>query len=150
MATEKQLQEGIQDSVQAIATFANSNVTINEWDLLDQPIANAPYFIIGNADEWLSEQDTVTVAGGWEIPATLVVAFDDWKESLDAFRDARQAIIDKFGEVGTARSAGGYEGVNIRRLRPAGPISYITADPDDNTALPVFITQIFVFEIELF
>ena len=148
---EKLLQEGIQTTVRAItSTFGYDQVTINDLAMLDEPILNAPYFIILNGDDFLGLQDTITVNGTLNIPAMIVVAFDDWETSLNAFRDARQAVINKFNEVGTARSAGGYEGVDIRRIRPGGPVDYITAEQDNPQALPVFITQQLIFEVELF
>lgn len=150
MATEKAIQEGIQTVVQRTGVFGSSGVLINDFDVLDQSVHGGPYFIIQNSDELVSEQETVTDTGSFTLPASIFVPFDSWKESLDTFRDARQSVIDEFNEVGTARSANGIDGVNIRVIRPDGPIDYLTADNNDPMALPVFITQRFIFEVQIY
>jgi len=148
MTTEKQLQEGIKATAEA--ALGVDHVYINDQTMLDGSLDNAPYFVILNSDEFVGEQETVTVGGSIPIPALLIEAFEDWEVSGNAFRDNRQLIIDEFDKVGTARSAGGLEGVNIRRIRPGSPVTYITADPENPLSLPVFIVQQILFEVELF
>ncbi len=152
--TEKTIQEAFQTALRALSNFADADVTINDWSVLDGSVDNAPYVIIENADDWDSVQQTVTAVDNMRIPFTLVVklAADTWKTALDNFRDARQAIKDCF--QGTGRSAFGYAGVYIPRIRPDGPVGYIYSpdvDPEQQPyATPLFISQRMIAEVEEF
>ena len=146
--------EGIQDVIQALAQFASSDVVINDWSVLDESGANAPYCIIENSDTFDSTQGTVSEETRWDIVVNLIyyLSNTDWKTGMDGFRDTRQAIIDTFNAVGTGRSAGGLAATYIERIRSETPITYIYPhgyDPEfDAEAVPAFAAQAFVFEAE--
>lgn len=150
-ATEKQIQEAIQTILLTITgTFSAGDVVINDPRVLDGETANAPYAIIQNSSTFPSMQQTVTPTGIYNIPVTLAVRFDDWATGANAFRDARQAIFDKFNEVDSAnRMLGGAIGsLTLNTIRPDGEIGKITAD---NTigGLPIFLVQDLIFEVEI-
>lgn len=150
MATEKQIQEGIQDSIQAIARFDADSVQINKDIFLDGPLDLSPFFNIIPSDEFTIRQDTITETGRYDVTGILYVAWDDWETAQTNFRDARQDIIDKFGEVGTARSAGGIDGVNIVEIRSEGPITGVSYADDPNQTFPVYLMQALVFVVEIY
>lgn len=157
MTTQKTIQEAIQDGLQAMTDFDDADVTINDWDVLDQGIGASPYCIIQNADDWASEQQTMTATGTWNIPVDLVVKVDiqTWSTALNAFRDTLDNIITAVNSTtGTIRSAGNTAGVDIKRVRPAGGIGYIydryIPPEQQNEATPAFVYQTLIFETELF
>lgn len=156
MATEKQLQEGIQAVIQALDIFDDRDVTVNDWDVLDRPGVEAPYVVIINLDEFESRMDSTDTQDNQTIKAWLLVWMGgrSWKETYDELRDTRQAILDGFNTVGTARSAGGLEGVNVRRIRSLSEIGFIYnqgVDPEEQPdAIPEYIAQMIGFDVEQF
>jgi len=153
MRSEKSIQEGLQSAIRTLTEyFEPEGVGINTFDwLFDTSIYYSPFFIIGNSDDWRSQQDAKSNTGFWYVPGTLVVEFRRWEESLNLFRDVREAILTYFDGENTSRTAGGLEGVNIRRIRPVNNIDYIGPESESGEqVLPVYITQTFIFEVELF
>lgn len=150
MATEQQLQEGLQDVIQTITgTFTAANVVINDYSRTDEMTDRDPLFIIGNVDNFSALQASTTdQTGTLDLPASLAVRCYSWQESLNTFRDARQAIINTFAGAGNAMSLGGLEGVSVASVDPAGGIDYVYQNEGD--ALPVFIVQSLLFRVELF
>ncbi len=154
MATEKQLQEAIQTTIQALDFFDDLDVVINDWEILDQPSQQAPYVVIQNSDEFTARQDTATQTTRYTIKGWLVVelASRSWKDAYDELRDVRQAIGDAF--VGSARSAGGLAGVMITAVHSLSDIGFIYAqgvDPEiQPDAIPQFLTQMLGFDVEQF
>lgn len=153
-ATELQLQEAIQDVIQELDYFEDEDVTINDWSVLDWPLVQSPYFVIITADNFDSLQDVITASTSYDIKAMLIVglADKDWHDAYNEFRDIRQDIIDKFNAVGTARSAGGIEGVNIRNIRNLSDVGFIYpqgVDPElSPDATPDYLIQMFGFVVE--
>lgn len=146
--TEKTVAEAVQDVLQAIATFEDADVTINDWSVLDQPTTNAPYAIVETADDFGVTYISSEEVYRWSIPVTIIEQFQDWDTSLTAFRDTRQLVIDALG-VG-----GGVVGLAVRAIRSSGPVGYIypaytqvefTAD-----AIPIFVTQRIIVDCEEF
>lgn len=153
-AGEAAIQTGIQAQIQALVEFADADVVINDWGVLDGSTENAPYVIISNADTFNSKQDTTSAETSWEIPVSLFEKFDSWPLTENALRDRRQALIDKFNAIGNARSAGGLMSVSINGIRNEGPITpyygiYLT-DAQMAETLPVFLFQTLIFSVEEF
>jgi hypothetical protein len=149
MTTEAQLQAGIKASLQAITRFNVSSVTINSDVYLDGPIGRSPFFNILIADNFTIRQDTMTPTGTYQIPVIMYREFVDWEPTQNEFQADRQAIIDEFNEVGTARSCGGLDGVTINAIRTEGPVTGVAYD-ETSPALPVYLMQSLIFEVELF
>ena len=151
--SEYTVQQGIQTAIRAMDEFADADVVINDWGILDQSSANAPYVLIENSDDFNAEQDTQEPVTVWSIPVNLIEAFSDWDTTLNNFRTRRQAIIDKINS-GTVRSAGGLDATNVRRVYNDGPIYHIEdkslSDEQAREALPVFIGQRIILETEEF
>jgi len=152
MSGEAGIQTGIQAILQSMTEFADADVVINDWSVLDQPNENAPYVIISNADEFDSKQDVKTAETTWQEVITLVEAFSDWATTLNNLRTRRQAIIDKFNAVGSARSAGGLAATTMDRLRSEGPITpyYGPYVPQDQLAeaMPIYLMQSLLMQVE--
>ena len=104
--TEKAIAEGIQTTLQSMSDFSAGDVAIEEWTILDGSTQNAPYVIIEVSDDFVARQEAPSEGTVWQIPANLYTRFIDWPTSKTAFRDTRQAIIDKFNEASDNRSAG--------------------------------------------
>ena len=154
--SEKGIQEGIQTVIQGMDEFAYSDVTINDWTVLDESGSKAPYVVIEESDTFGGRQGALTADTNWEVVVNLYyyVADKTWKAGLDGFRDTRQALLDKFNEVGNARTAGGLEATSIDEIRPLTPIGYVyhsDVDPDiDVGAMPIFVMQVLEFVVREF
>jgi len=149
VTSEAQLQAGIKATLQGITRFNSSSVTINNDVYLDGPIANSPFFNILIADSFTSRQDTMTPTGTYQIPVIMYREFADWEETQNQFQADRQAILDEFNEVGAARSCGGLEGVTVNVIRAEGPVTGVAYD-ETTPAMPVYLMQSLIFEVELF
>lgn len=152
--SEQAIQEGIQAVLQAMTEFADADVVINEWGVLDQPNSNAPYVIISNADDFVSRQDTTEAETTWQEVVALYERFTDWPTTLGNLRTRRQAIIDKFNEVSSNRAAGQAAGVTMDEIRNDGPIEpfygpYIAAEAIAE-ALPQFLMQTLIMTVTEF
>jgi len=151
--SEATIQSGLQTIIQGMAAFANADVVVNDWGILDGAVSAAPFVIISNADNFVGRRDTTTPNTVWEVAVTLYEAFTEWATTLDNFRTRRQAIIDEL-DSGDNRSANGLEGVTIDEIRNEGPIEpyygpYITAD-EIPEAIPQFLTQTWILTCEEF
>ena len=145
MSSEAAIQSGIQTAIKAMTEFADADVVVNDWSLLDQPGNNAPYVIIQTADDFDSQQDTVSPQNEYHVILTLVEIFENWKTTLDNLCTHRQAIIDKINTT-TVRSAGGLDGVRVRRVRNNGQVDYLFQNAEDT--LPIYAMQEIVLEVE--
>jgi len=151
--SELSVQTGIQTALRSMSEFADGDVVINDWSILDEEMSNSPYVIISTADDFDSRQDVVTPENGWDILLFLYVRWTNWSDTMNDFRDYRQAIIDKINSD-TVRSAGGLEGVNIVRMYNGSAVEpyydpYITPEQYDE-AMPDFLWQVLVLETEEF
>ncbi len=155
MTTELQLQTGIRATLLAIDEyFDKDTVRINSSVYLDQSADKMPGFEIITSSDFTSRQDTMTATGTWLIIGLLYIEFKDWEISYNEFRDVRQAIIDKFNEVGVARSPADTDanrpGITLNEIRAGSGIDGIHYDPADTQGTPVFLTQVILFDVELF
>lgn len=153
MPGELAIAQGIQTLIQAMAEFADADVVINDWSVLDSPNPNAPYVILATADEFESKMDSAADQTKWSIPVALYEYFTDWPNTLNNFRTRRQAIIDLFNSAASnARSAGGLDAVQVNVIRSEGPIMpyYAPYTPSHQIpeALPVYLHQTWIFEVE--
>ena len=151
--SEKTLQEGLQTDIRTLADFANEDVVINDWQVLDQPTERGPYVIIENANEFIWRQDTSAKNTQWSIAITLAEPFvTDWGTTLNNFRDSRQALRDQL--IGSTLSASGLTGVTIDVVRnegnaePYGPIE--RDELGELIIIPHFWVQRIVLEGEEF
>ncbi len=152
--SEAAIQAGVQTILRAMAEFADADVVINDYRILDQSTLEAPYAIIGTSDDFESRQDTREEVNRWSIPVTLVERFTDWATSLNNLRDRRQAIIDKFNALLGERAAGLSGSLTCDVIRGDGPI-VPRYPPDlqpghDQEAMPVFLSQDIILEFEEF
>jgi hypothetical protein len=153
--SELGVAEGIQAVVRDITDhFLAESVVINDWSVSDREVGQGPFLNIMTANDFRNRQDTVSEQAFWTIPAALVVPFVDWNTTMSDFRTYRQAILDKFNEVGTARSADGLTATTIDEIRSGGPIEAIFANYNDpaNRAdeTPQSLAQFILFSCEEF
>ena len=155
MITEADVQLAMQTAMQTISLFASADVVINDWDVLNQAGAKAPYVVIENSETLDSRQDVQTPNTKWNIPIALLeyVGARKYKEVMDDLRDDRDAIIGMFN-TGSNRSVS-IAGVTIDRIRQEGNIEIY--DPGTSAELiqsgaanPVFIGYRLVAEVEAF
>ena len=150
--TEKNIQDGIQDTLQSMTEFADADVVVNDWSILDRGSTAAPYVIIENSDGFTSTQGTMTGNVSYEIPVTLVEAFSalkGWKTTLDNFLTRRDAIITKYNAVGAARAANGLSAVDIHTIRTDGPPEpWYRGEVDPTMSNPTYYIQRFIFEVD--
>jgi hypothetical protein len=146
--TEKQLQEGLQTKIQSLTAFTNDYVVINDYSLLDEKRTVEKIFIIENSDSPEALQSTGDRGyGSFTIPGTMAVRFDDWKESLNSFRDTRQEIFSLFNSTTGARSLG-LSSVTVDSVTTSGAPNYLNVN--DAAQLPIWITQRINFNVTLF
>lgn len=137
--SEATVQAALQTALQAMGQFANADVTIGDWGILDGPNENAPYAVIEPADGFETQYRVKTPESRWDEYLTLVVRFVDWETSLPALRDIRQAVIDMLD------AQAGALGLAVRSIRNDGPIGNIYPaylSPEQAAgALPAFLSQ---------
>lgn len=132
--SESAAQTAIQTALQALSDFADADVVINDWSVLDQSKAHAPYVIIETADAF--EGGAVTGATRWEIVLNLFVSFDDWTQAKNDFRDVRQAIIDAVDSL-----------ANAYPVRSGGNVTeWYDQYADGASAEPAFLSQRLIVE----
>lgn len=157
MASEAEIQAGIQTVLRELDYFEDTDVVINDWTVMDQSLDRAPYAIIFTSGDFSSRQDSYTAQDNYTLPVMLIVALGarSWEVSYNEFQSVRQTVLNKFNANGsTARSANGIDGLNIMRIFSLTEISYVFpqgVDPDIMPdATPDFITQVLGFEVEQF
>ena len=150
--TEAAIQSKIQASIQSMAAFEDAQVTINDNSIIDAAgsgTKTAVYAIIYTSDDFDSTQEAKTPENTWNIPVMLIVAFVDWKTSLDAMTTLRDALLTEINSTTEAnRSAAG---LNITSVRSESPIDGIYdqfVDFDDPTSVPDFLSQRILFIAE--
>lgn len=149
---EATIVTALQTIIRSVSGFTSASVTIEDWSVLDGSLDNDPFFILEMSDEFRSRQDTKTDTAIWNIRGSLYVKFTEWAASRSTLRTHRQAILDKFNEVGTARSAGGLEATDINEIRNGGPITpvYLVYNSQDYNpeSVPILLSQELVFVCE--
>jgi hypothetical protein len=151
---ETAVQAAIQTTLKAMTEFADADVVINDWSLLDQSSLAAPYVIITNAVNINSGQDTADEQATYTIPVTLIERFTHWKASLDNMRTRREAVFNAFIGNTNVRSANGLAGTNIKAVRTEGPITEYydrgLAAEQMAVAMPAFLQQTLALDVEEF
>lgn len=148
MTTEQQLQEALQGQLQSLTIFPNDRVVINDYGLLDETSNVTNICIIENSPDPQSLHASGNRDfGAITIPATIAVRFVDWKPSLDDFRGMRQEVYTLFNNTNGARSLG-LEAVSVDTVTTGGAVNYLGLD--NNSQLPIWITQQINFNITLF
>ena len=104
--TDTNVMEALRVMLLGLDEFANGSVVIDDWSILDGSSAASPFIIIETPDSFVSRQDNRNPTTTWDIPVTLLVAFDDWQPTLAKFRTTRNAIIEKMNGFTGERSTG--------------------------------------------
>lgn len=152
--SELSIQTAAQTTIRSMDAFADADVTINDWRVLDGSVANAPYVIIESADEFTSDQTVMTPDTRWTMKVWLFERFTEWKTTLDNFTTRRQAIIDEFNEVGSNRAAGGAAATDANPIR-SGSAILPYYDPQTPANLipesdPIYLYQLLLLDVREF
>ena len=147
--SEQSIHTATQATLKSIESFQNASIVINDWTVLDDSTQNAPYVIIQTADEFRSEQPTMSVKTRWDVYLNLIVRFEDDETTYNEVRRLRQTIIDEFNLVGGNRSAGGAENVTADVIRNGSDIlgRYDRNIGNDPEADPLFLGQLIILEV---
>lgn len=147
--TEAARLTSIQSSLQSMDAFENAEVVINDNSVLDKDSSGyGNYAVVYSSDGFSSMQETKTPQTRWDIPVMIVVPFDDWKTSLDAFTTLRDAVLTEFNSTSEANRCGA--GVYISEIRADSPIegifdAFIDFDQD---SVPDYLSQRMIFVTE--
>ena len=142
-------QSAVRDTIQALAAFADVDVVINDYTILDGPVTNAPYVIIGNVvTARITERMGGIEEGTLELPFAIYEAFDGWETSLNNLRDREDAVINGFN--GSAWSANGAAGVSIQFVRLEARLELYEPGVEEPMSDPVFLVRPVVLEMELY
>ncbi|HEY4723226.1 MAG TPA: hypothetical protein VII92_15330, partial [Anaerolineae bacterium] len=138
----------------AMSEFADADVVINDWSVLDGESTGAPYVIVSDADSFRANLNTTASKGGtWDEVVTLCEWFTDWPTTLNNFRTRRQAIIDA-ARLTNSGSAGGIAGTSINEIRSEGGIipynPIYNRDGYNSEVLPRYLIQHMIFACEEF
>jgi hypothetical protein len=148
--TEKDVQSQLQNELLTLTTlFSTGDVVINDWSVLDGPTAKAPFVIIEDSGTVEVGNPQVFSPTTWVLPFTIVVAFRNWAESLNSFRDTRQAVLSHLQAVDSFAGVNGALAVGIREIRSQGEILsvFLKYTEDAANALPTFLAQDFILTI---
>jgi len=148
--SEKAIAEALQDTFQALKTYENADVVINDWSILNRSFANAPFIHIETAGEFEARKDTYNDQTTWNIPVTLLVRYKNNEDAYNDFRKYRQEILDTMNSDGN-RSAG-LSGVTIDIIHSDGEIMEVFNKEVENPeyAIPDLIAQRMIFVVEEF
>lgn len=143
----------IKDSLISMDEFSSATVVVNDNSVLDgggSAIAGKVYAIIYTSDDFRSTQETITEEMEWSIPVMIVVAFDDWKSSLDAFITIRQAVLDEFNSKSEANRVS--DGTYISEIRSETPVEGIFDAFTDfsEDSIPDYLAQRLIFATKEF
>jgi hypothetical protein len=142
--SEITIAQSLQRVLQGMTLFADADVVINDWGVLDGPNAAAPYVIIETADDFTLTDIAAAPRATWNIPFTLVERFTDWdnaKSALMTDRDSILAVLENVAAIdGATNNALAW---GLRAIRNDGPIAgiYDRYPSDDREALPAFLSQ---------
>lgn len=139
--------------MRAMDEFADADVTINDWGVLDGARENAPYAIIETSDDYITKKDGSVATDNIKIIVHLFVAFLDYTSALNEFRDLRDAVKTQVND-GNNRSVNGLPGLRIPSIRNGGKIEGLYRkglSPEQiRGANPVYLWQPQIFEIQTF
>jgi hypothetical protein len=130
--SDANIQSYIQDLIQADSNFANADVTLGDYRVLDS--AGAPYAVIlpGRVVDAARSGDWSQVTFAWEHSVEVFAKFVD--DSYASFTTARQAVMDAIGENPTL---GGQAGITNSYVSAATePLYLYSADGGD---VPQFV-----------
>ena len=141
--SEQTIEERIQTILQGLDQFADTDVVISDFSILDQTLQRAPLAIIEIADDFRASDEfggCLTVE--WFIPVLLIERFVADQETRLQLRDKRQAVIDRF--VGDRRNMGS-PGVECNVIKNDGPVSGY--NPTAKATKPLILYQRLIFEV---
>ena len=158
---ESAVQTAVAVFIRTLTEFADADVVINDYSILDGSIDKFPVVIVTTADNFRATPAT----GGerndfFEVPVVLYEKFiigkdaagKGWQKSLDNLRDRRQAIVDKV--FTGSNSSIGTAGLKVNEVRNEGPIDSLY-NPKLNEvqlkdAMPIMLSQTIIISLESF
>lgn len=139
--SEATLQNDLQRELLRLTTiFGPGDVVINNWSILDQGNAKAPYINIETAEAFnatgaQSQWDIL-----WTIPFMLFEKFTDWDPTRALIATHRSAILTALLETDKYLDASGLLAYGIREIIGHNEVPVYTKYLDDYAeAIPVFL-----------
>jgi len=139
--TEAIIQADLQrELLRLTSTFSSGDVVINNWDILDQGNAKAPYVNIETSDTFeatmLQSQWGIT----WNIPFTLIEKFTDWDTTRGLVATHRQLLLTGLMDVDHYNDSSALLAYGIGEIRGTGEVPIYDRYPEkDSEAIPVFL-----------
>lgn len=158
---ESAVQTAVAVFIRSLNEFADADVVINDFAILDGTTVGFPVVIIATADNIRA----TPAAGGerndfFDIPVVLYEKFvigkdangKAWKVSLDNLRDRRQAIVDKVFDG--SNSSISTAGLRVTEVRTDGPVDSLfnpkLGEAQLKDALPIMLSQTIIISLESF
>lgn len=152
--SEKIVQDALLTILKTMVAFADADVVVNDWRILDGSSYAAPFIIIETSDEVISRQDSMIAETTYSIKVYLFEKFTTWKETLDRFTISRDAIYTLMNDSSTGNRAAGSQdaastAINIEEVRTSSGVEpwyqHYVAQEDLANAVPAYLWQLFIF-----
>ena len=137
------VRQGLRGILRALSQFADDDVTLSNWDILDDPgaAAAAPFVILPPPETFTSGAD---IGGGetvWQMPLLLFPAWDKnndtWQDILEEHAAIVQVIVDGLWAASAPTTNSG-----IMAIRA------VAAPVEDATGVLAYVTQPIIVEVE--
>jgi hypothetical protein len=121
-------------------TFSAGDVVINDWSILDQGNAKAPYINIETAETF----NTTLVQSQWQtlwtIPFLLIEKFTDWDTTRGLIASDRALILAGLLNVDSYDDKSALLAFGIREIQGSGEVPVYDRYPENSVeAIPVFL-----------
>ena len=140
--SEALIQTKLVTLFQANDDFADSSIVINDWSIRDWSTVNSPYVLIADSMTFEVDLSSQCPIVSIAVPVMLIVAWRDWQETYNLFRDYRGSLIGTLLDNLTFGDSSEYV---ITDIRNGGTITefYDPYTPEEqlHEALPLFVTQ---------
>jgi hypothetical protein len=139
--SEATLQVDLQRELLRLTTlFSSGDVVINDWSILDQGNAKAPYINIETAEGFDATGAQSQWELVWKIPFMLIEKFTDWDETRGLIATHRSVILTALLETDKYLDASGLLAYGIREINGQNEVPIYDRYPEDEAeSLPVFL-----------
>lgn len=140
--SEAVLQADLQRELLALTSlFSAGDVVVNDWGVLDQGNAKAPYVNIETVEIFSAATPQSQWELTWNIPFSLIVKFVDWDTSRGEIATARATMLARLLYPEKYLDASGLLAYGLRGIRGMGEAPIYDRYPEENVeALPVFLS----------
>ena len=139
--SEAVLQADLQRELLKITSlFSAGDVVINNWKILDQGNAQAPYVIIEHAEVFVTKFVRSQWSTEWNIPFSLVETFTDWDTTRNLVSVHRATILAALLDTDHYSEASGLLAFGISEIHGNSEVPVYDRYPENTVeAIPVFL-----------